>query len=244
MREFFEDFLLQIAILYQQRTVDYKGDVIKKKLDLESLQNLYIDIVNCGEQKDFYYFECQIDTYKSTLYQRYSEEKKSYIGQYSLIEFVLTEKDELVEASDLAFGYPKETFDTPETSWIYDDVILNRKLKINHLEEILIRDLNENELDSLNDRQKILLLFESGALDAMMKSYKFKNRSLSIGKLAELLSLIFPIKPLTIKPMINPLFNTSSTSNSIIDTEINKNAVLSAIQKLDLSKNEGDPSKI
>lgn len=243
MRELFEDFLLQIMILYQQRTVDYKGDVIKKKLDLEFLQNLYIDIVNCGEQQNFYYFECQIDTYKSTLYQRYTEEKESYLGQLSLIDFVLTGKNELVKSADLAFGYPKETFDTPETRWIYDDVILNRKLKINHLEEILIRDLNENELDCLNDRQKILLLFESGALKAMMESYIFKNKTLSVGKLADLLSLIFPIKSGTIKPMINPLFNTSSTSNSLIDTEINKNAVLSAIQKLDLSKNEGDPSK-
>jgi hypothetical protein len=243
MREFFEDFLLQIAILHQQRTVDYKGDIIKKKLDLEFLQNLYIDIVNCGDQQNIYYFECQIETYKSTLYQRYSEEKESYLGKYSLIDFVLTEKDELVEASDLVFGYPKETFDTPETRWIYDSVILNRKLKINHLEEILIRDLNENELDPLNDRQKILLLFESGALKAIMDSYLFKNKTLSVGKLADLLSLIFPIKSGTIKPMINPLFNTSSTSNSLIDTEINKNAVLSAIQKLDISKNEGGPSK-
>ena len=74
-------------------------------------------------------------------------------------------------------------------------------------------------------------------------AYLFKNKTLSVGKLADLLSLIFPIKSATIKPMINPLFNTSSTSNSLIDTEINKNAVLSAIQKLELSKNEGDPSK-
>jgi hypothetical protein len=243
MREFFEDFLLQIAILHQQRTVDHKGDIIEKKLDPDSLYNSYLDIVKISEYYNYYYFECQIETYKSTLYSRYSEVKESYLGQLSLIDFVLTEKDELIKSADLAFGYPKNTFDTPEIIWIYDDVILNRKLKINHLEEILIRDLNENELDSLNDRQKILLLFESGALKAMMESYVFKNKTLSVGKLADLLSLIFPIKSGTIKPMINPLFNTSSTSNSLIDTEINKNAVLSAIQKLDISKNEGDPSK-
>ena len=199
MREFFEDFLLQIAILHQQRTVDHTGDIIKKKLDLEFLQNLYIDIVNCGDQQNIYYFECQIETYKSTLYQRYSEEKESYLGQLSLIDFVLTEKDELIKSADLAFGYPKNTFDTPETRWIYDDVILNRKLKINHLEEILIRDLNETELDSLNDRQKILLLFESGALKAMMGSYLFKNKTLSVGKLADFINSSFSVRTKSIK---------------------------------------------
>jgi hypothetical protein len=75
----------------------------------------------------------------------------------------------------------------------------------------------------------------------MMGSYLFKNKTLSVVKLADLLSLIIPVKPGTIKPMINPLFNTGSTSKSLINNEMNKNAVLSAIQKLAISKNEGDP---
>ena len=243
MEDLFDTFILQLIALHQLNNSDHGTSRLEIEFDPDLLNNLYVGIANLSEQHNYYYFECRIDTYKSTLHQRYSIAKKSHLGLLSLMDFVLTERDGLINSVDLVFGYPKNTFDTPETGWIYDDVLLNRKLKIHHLEEILIRDLNESELETLNDRQKILLLFESGALDAMMKSYKFKNKSLSIGKLAELLSLIFPIKPLTIKPMINPLFNIGSTSNSLLNTEINNKAVMAAIRKFDLTKNEGDPSK-